>query len=165
MKIKTELWADGQKIDRPEVTDADPTPDVREKNTQRDSKRETGISDDDIKTFKTVKGCSAKKIEARSNITLEKRRNEKEKTKWEGTYRNGVIASLILLHCTDRSICEKTDEAIRLGNGRYPTTIQAASALLTAAAKQQKKRNNRNRKNWNRRNRNKKNRYDGSGSD
>ena len=104
MKMTTKLWADGKKADRPEVTDADPTPDVRENNTQRDSQRETGISDDDSMTFETIKGCSAEKIEARSNITLEKRRNEKEITKWEGTYKTEVIACLMLLNCTDKVI-------------------------------------------------------------
>ena len=110
-EMTTKSWADGKKADRPEVTAADPTPGVRESNTQRDSKRETGISDDDIKTFETIKGCSAEKIEARSNITLKKRRNEKEKTKWEGTYRNGVIASLmlLLLHCRYMRIRENDD--------------------------------------------------------
>ena len=59
MKMTTKSWADGKETNRPEVTAADPTPDVQEKNTQRDSKRETGISDDDIKTFETIKGCPA----------------------------------------------------------------------------------------------------------
>ena len=53
MKMKSESWADGKEANCPEVTAADPTPSVRESNTQRDSKRETGISDDDIKTFET----------------------------------------------------------------------------------------------------------------
>ena len=137
MKMKTKSWADGKKADCLEVTAADPTPDVRESNTQRDSKCETGISDDDSKTFETIKGYSTKKIEARSNITLEKGRNEKEKTEWEGTYRNGVIASLmiVLLHCQYMRI-QENDDAVeaRIGgcfaDQRYPATILEAKSIF-----------------------------------
>ena len=70
----------------------------------------------------------------------------------------------MVLHCTNRSIREKTNEAIRLGNSRYPTTIQAVSALLTAAARDKKKRNNQNKKTKKKWNHNKKNNDDRSKS-
>ena len=104
---------------------------------------------------------------ARSSIKLETyyKGNEREKAEWADKYKHNIVARLMVLHCNDKSIRDKTDEAIRLGSGRYPTTIQAASALLTATAKQKKQQNNCNKRNRYRRTGNKKNRVDGSKSD
>ncbi len=71
---------------------------------------------------------------ARSSIKLKTyyKGNEREKAEWADKYKHNIVARFMVLHCNNRSIRDKTDEAIRLDNGRYPTTIQAASALLTA---------------------------------
>ena len=57
MKITTKSWADGKKADCPEVTNADPTPDVREKNTQRNSKHRENW-DNKSKDIETNKASS-----------------------------------------------------------------------------------------------------------
>ena len=57
MKMKSESWADGKEANRPEVTAADPTPGVRESNTQRDSKHGE-VRDDKSKDIETDKASS-----------------------------------------------------------------------------------------------------------
>lgn len=57
----------------------------------------------------------------------------------------------MVLNCNNRSIREKTDQAIRLGNGRYPTTIPEVLVILTAMANCKKRNKNRtkSKKKWN----------------
>merc|ERR1711935_962958 len=43
-------------------------------------------------------------------------------------------ARLLILNCADDHLHEKTEEAVRLSNGKYPSTIKAATTLLTASA-------------------------------
>ena len=106
---------------------------------------------------------AACKGEARSNITLETyyKGNKKEKAVWADKYKNNIVARLMILNCNDRSIRKKTDEAIRLGNGCYPTTIPEALAIIRATANYKKKNRNRNKnkKKWN----NQKNNNNGDG--
>ena len=57
MKVTTELWADGKETNRAEVTNADSTPNIREKNTQRNSKHRENW-DDKSKDIETNKASS-----------------------------------------------------------------------------------------------------------
>ena len=100
---------------------------------------------------------------ARSSITLKTyyKGNKKEKAVWADKYKNNIVARLMILNCNDRSIREKTNEAIRLGNFSYPMTIPEALAIITATANYKKKNRNRNKnkKKWN----NQKNNNNGDG--
>ena len=100
---------------------------------------------------------AAYKGESIRSITLRTYINgtDKEKVEWADKYKNNIVARLMILNCADHTLREKTDEAIRLGNGMYPTTIPEATALLTASArakktKLNKKRNDNKKKSKNR---------------
>ena len=102
---------------------------------------------------------AAYKGESIRSITLRTYINgtDKERFKWVDKYKNNIVARLMILNCADHTLREKTDEAIRLGNGMYPTTIPEATALLTALARakkthENKKRNDKRNKTQNRNN-------------
>ena len=111
------------------------------------------------------KGESIRSITLRTYING----SDKERSDWADKYKNNIVARLMILNCADHTLREKTDEAIRLRNGMYPTTILEATALLTASARakkthENKKRNDKRNKNrYNRNNSN--NRGQQSGND
>ena len=67
-----------------------------------------------------------------SNVTLETyhKGSKEQKAEWEDTYKNNVVARIMILNCADTSIREKIEESIRVGNGKYPTIIRASTNIL-----------------------------------
>ena len=90
--------------------------------------------------IKVVRDWMKKKKKNLSNVDLSTYCDgtDTQKEEWDEAYMQAVLSCIIIMNCSDSSICEKLDESIMNGQGQYPETISQAVALLTATSRANK---------------------------